>query len=131
MAINLAGTAALGDYLVSRIANARTLMGLGNPGSGSPMLESAVSATAMPHKAMTATQLQDQVRAQRLANTQILFGVPTTADVNANALPPIAAQTPQQLVTVAVESSRIALQFATIATLFGSNRIGAHTNSTA
>jgi len=117
MAINAAGTKALGDYLVSRIVNARTLMGLGaSTGSSQPT---------------TTAQLRDQVRAQKLANTQILFGIPTADNANANALPPLASQTPQQLATVAVQSSRIALQFSTIATLFGSRGIGSNTNTSA
>lgn len=46
-AINVAGTEALGDYLASRIANVRTLMGLGASGSGAPAPGSAVVKTAI------------------------------------------------------------------------------------
>ena len=61
------------------------------------------------------------------ANTQILFGLPSTADASTSALPPIPGQTAQQLMNVSVQSSRIALQFSTIATLFGP-ALGANTN---
>jgi hypothetical protein len=132
MAINVAGTNALGDYLASEITNARILMGIPTSGSGASPLGSTVPASAAtPQKALTAMQLQDQVRAQELANAQILFGVPGANNAGASTLPPIGAQTPQQLANVAVQSSRIALEFSTIATLFGWNGIGANTDSAA
>jgi hypothetical protein len=133
MAINVAGTNALGDYLVSEIANVRTLMGMPTTSSSAPSLgSSAVPATAAPQKALTPTQLRDDVRAQALLNTQILFGLPTaTNNADAGALPAIAGQTPQQLREVSVQSSRIALEFATIATLFGPRGIGGNTDTAA
>jgi hypothetical protein len=86
-----------------------------------------ISASKLP----TPAELQAQVRAQNLANMQILFGMPSTSDSNANTLPNIPGQTAQQIANVSIQSSRIALEFSTIATLFGWGRIGSNTNTVA
>jgi hypothetical protein len=141
MAINAAGTNALGDYLVSKLANVRTLMGVtdqlgliplnstpaGSTSSGATSTSGATSSSKLP----TPTQLQAQVRAQNLANMQILFAMPGATDSNANVLPNIEGETSQQIANVSIQSSRSALEFSTIATLFGSGGIGRNTNTSA
>jgi len=127
MAINVAGTNALGDYLVSEIVNARTLIAGATSTAGSTPAALALQPPPQILTPLSKSQLSDQVRAQELANTQILFGLPSTADASTSALPPIPGQTAQQLMNVSVQSSRIALQFSTIATLFGP-ALGANTN---
>jgi hypothetical protein len=135
MAINAAGTNALADSLVSSLANIRTLMGVTdqmgliplNSASAAPTSPGTASAAKLPAPA----ELQAQVRAQNLANMQILFGMPSAGESNASLLPNTAGQTAQQIANVSIQSSRFALAFSTIATLFGYNAIGANTNTRA
>jgi hypothetical protein len=132
MAINVAGTNALGDFLVSKIVNARILMGM-EPQPGSPPPVWAPSSGAPPtFAAATPTELQAQVSAQKLANAQMLFGIASaSSDDSAGSLPPIAGETPQQLSVVAIKSSIIEQEFSNIATLFGSLGLGTNTNTNA
>lgn len=129
MGINVAGTNAIGDYLASEISNARTLMGavpqtLPAPPAAAP---SGSAATVASQRANFASQ----VLAQRVANTQALFGIQSADAANTSALPPLSTQTPQQLAYVAMQSSNIASQFSNIATLFGSLGLGTTTNTSA
>jgi hypothetical protein len=135
MAINAAGTNALADSLVSNLANIRTLMGVTdqmgliplNSAPAAPTWPGTTSATKLP----TPAELQAQVRAQNLANMQILFGMPSAGESNASLLPNIAGETARQIANVSIQSSRIALEFSTMATLFGYDAIGANTNTRA
>jgi hypothetical protein len=118
MAINVAGTNALGDYLASEIANARTLIGgATSNASASPVGAALAAETAVPPQPLSPTQLQNQVSADNLANVQMLFGDQSATD--ANSVPAIPGET-------ALQSSQFAAQFATVATLFGSNGVGAN-----
>jgi hypothetical protein len=120
MAINVAGTNALGDYLASEIANARTLIGGATSNASSSPIGAALAAEmAVPQQPLSPTQLQSQASADNLANMQMLFGDQSAADVNW--APAIPGET-------ALQSSQFAAQFATVATLFGSNGVGANTD---
>jgi hypothetical protein len=124
MNINVAGTNAIADYLLSEIRNVRTLMGTPQ-GSALPVVPTPSGSTPGSSKPPTAADLQAQVRDQNLANTQTLFGIQNTT-TDAGSLPPIAGETAQQLAFVAIQSSNIASEFTNIATLFG---LGTNTNT--
>jgi hypothetical protein len=133
MAINVAGTNALGDYLVSEIVNTRTLMGLAPQANSLPAASASATAGSTPGTpgAPTRTDMQAQVLAQETANAQTLFGVPSTSQGGSDPLPPIAGQTPLQIANVAIQSSNLESEFANIATLFGSLGLGANTDTNA
>jgi hypothetical protein len=98
-----------------------------NSAPAAPTWPGTTSATKVP----TPAELQAQVRTQNLANMQILFGMPSAGESNASLLPNTAAETAQQIANVSIQSSRFALAFSTITTLFGYNAIGANTNTRA
>lgn len=147
MSYNVAGTTALGDYLVSQIQNTRLLFGesptTGVPagaltasapvtGGAAPTPATGASGSAASPPA-TPTSLAQDLAAARLANTQTLFGItPTAGDSpQAGALPTIAGQTPLQIEQVAIQSSLIAQQFTNISTLFSSIGLGGNVNRVA
>jgi len=127
VAINVAGTNALGDYLVSEILNTRILMGEAPQATSPPLVPAPSDTTPVTPNSPTRTDLRADVLAQDVANTQTLFGIQSTTG-SAGALPAIPGETPQQLATVALESSNIASQFSNIETLFGSLGLGTNTN---
>lgn len=116
MAINVAGTNAIGDYLVSKIRNIRTLVGAAPPAA--PAAQAAATSGVPASPATKRAELLAQVNAQNVANTQTLFGIRSANDQSAGGLPPLASQTPQQLAFVAIQSANIAAKFSNIATLF-------------
>jgi hypothetical protein len=105
------------------LTNVRTLMGVTDQmGLIPPNAAPAGSPPAGPistSKLPPPAELQAQGEAQNLANMQILFSMPNTSDTSANVLPNIAGETAQQIQNVSIQSSRVALEFSTIATLFG------------
>jgi hypothetical protein len=132
MAINVAGTNALGDYFVSEILNIRTLMGDSPQASSLPLIPAPAASTPATPGSPARTNLQAQVLAQNVANTQTLFGIQSANDGSAiDSLPPIPGETPQQIASVALQSSNIASEFSNIATLFGSLGLGTTTNTVA
>jgi hypothetical protein len=130
MAINVAGTNALGDYLVSEIANVRTLMGLAPQANPAPVTAAPPDSTSGIPAAPAKTDYAADALAQQVANTQTLFGIQSTSDSGAN-LPPLASETPQQIAFVAIQESYIASEFSNTATLFGSLGLGTNTNTNA
>jgi hypothetical protein len=138
MSINVAGTNALGGYLISEIANTRTLFGLPPDTSSSPIIavpgsSPATTATTTTPQTPTRTDLRTDVLAQQVANTETLFGISsTTGDTQSpGALPADSNQTAQQVAFAAIQSSNIASHFSNIATLFGSLGLGTNTNTSA
>ncbi len=123
MAINVAGTNALGDYLVSQITNTRTLIdGATADASSSPFGAALAAETATPQQPLSTTALHAQVSADNLANTQMLVGQSGTSDAETLATIPGESS---------LEAAQLASQFSTATTLLGSNAIGTNTNTTA
>ena len=131
MGINVTGSNALGDYLISRIDNARVLFG--EPTAPSvAALGAASSPDAGKATLPTHAQLAREQAAANLANAQTLFGTPQAAPdsaVSPSALPPNSGQTAHQVLMAGIESSVIAQQFSNTATLFSSLGLGAQVNT--
>ncbi len=128
MGLNVAGTNAIGDDLVSQIQNTRVLFGEAET-AGSGATTTASASSQLP----THAQLSQELAAAQLANTQTLFGSSqTTAAASAtDSLPTVAGQTPQEVEQVSIQSSLIAQQFANTSTLFGSLGLGENVNTAA
>jgi len=131
IAINVAGTNALGDYLVSKITNIRTLMGIAPQANLAPVAAAPPGSTSGTAAAPAKTDFAADARAQRVANMQTLFGMQSTSAGSAGLLPPLASETPQQSAFVAIKESVIASEFSNTATLFGSLGLGGNTNTNA
>jgi hypothetical protein len=122
----------LGDYLVSEITNVRTLMGLGPQTTPAlPVAAPAGGSTSSTAPTPVKTDYRADALAQQVSNTQTLFGIQSSTDGSVGSLPPLAAESSQQIAFVAIQNQNIASEFSNIATLFGSLGIGTNTNSRA
>jgi hypothetical protein len=127
MAINVAGTNAIANYLVGQIQNTQILFGEAAPTFGPS------AATPAPGTALTPSQLAQQVASAKLSNTDALFGLPaqSTDPLQSALLASFDGASAQVISPATLPAAAEAQSAATTATLFGSLGYGANVDALA